>query len=191
MINNKFDHITDNELLEKFYETSNNEYLGILLQRYTLLLLGTCMKYLKNESDAKDAVQQVFLKAINELPKYRVTYLKSWIYMVAKNHCLMQLRKKNIITDIDNVSIENEDEFDIENYRLKEFELQLLEQSIELLNEEQKKCVLLFYIQKKSYTEITAALGFTLMQVKSYIQNGKRNLKLLIEKKRKQTNESI
>lgn len=191
MINNKFDHITDNDLLEKFYETSNNEYLGLLLQRYTLLLLGVCMKYLKNETDAKDAVQQVFLKVINELPKYRVTYIKSWIYMVAKNHCLMQLRKKNIITDVDNISIENEDEFDIEIYRQKEAELQLLEQSIESLNDEQKKCVLLFYIQKKSYTEIKSSTGFTLMQVKSYIQNGKRNLKLLIEKKRNQSNELI
>jgi len=191
VINNNLEHITDNDLLEKFYETSNNEYLGLLLQRYTLLLLGTCMKYLKNETDAKDAVQQVFLKAINELPKYRVTYIKSWIYMVAKNHCLMQLRKKNITTDIDSIAIENEDEFDIENYKQKEIELQLLEQSIELLNDEQKKCVLLFYIQKKSYTEITSSTGFTLMQVKSYIQNGKRNLKLLIEKKRKQSNELI
>ena len=86
--------IPDNELLAYYYNDGNNRWLGILLQRYTLLLYGVCMKYLKNEEEAKDAVQQVFEKAINELAKYKVDYFKSWIYMVAKNHCLMKLRDK-------------------------------------------------------------------------------------------------
>ncbi|HRG94574.1 MAG TPA: sigma-70 family RNA polymerase sigma factor, partial [Chitinophagaceae bacterium] len=89
-----YQHMTDQELLEKFHEDHNNEWLGILLQRYTLLLLGVCMKYLKDEEDAKDSVQQVFLKVIQELHKYKVEYFKSWLYMVAKNHCLMKLREK-------------------------------------------------------------------------------------------------
>ena len=97
-----YQHITDNELLIYYYTEKDNKWVGILLQRYTLLLLGTCMKYLKNEEEAKDAVQQIFLKAITELSKYKVEYFKSWIYMVAKNHCLMKLRDKNIfIEDID------------------------------------------------------------------------------------------
>src|SRR6202522_4130435 len=87
-------HMTDQELLERYYESRENDWLGILLQRYTLLLLGVCMKYLKNEEEAKDAVQQVFLKVIAELHKYKVDYFKSWLYMVAKNYCLMQLRSK-------------------------------------------------------------------------------------------------
>jgi DNA-directed RNA polymerase specialized sigma24 family protein len=89
-----FQHISDAELLDKFYNDKNNQWLGILLQRYTLLLLGVCMKYLKNEEEAKDSVQQVFLKAIAELQKYKVTYFKSWLYMVAKNHSLMKLRDR-------------------------------------------------------------------------------------------------
>src|ERR1700712_5347786 len=90
----RYDHITDNELLEKFYSDHNNQWLGIVLPRYTLLLLGVCMKYLKNEEEAKDCVQQIFLKTITELQKYQVDYFKSWIYMVAKNHCLMKLRDR-------------------------------------------------------------------------------------------------
>src|ERR1700754_2301558 len=90
----KYDHISDQELLEKFYADHNNEWLGILLQRYTLLLLGVCMKYLKNEEEAKDSVQHIFLKVIQELHKYKVDYFKSWLYMVAKNHCLMKLRDR-------------------------------------------------------------------------------------------------
>src|SRR6476619_8489897 len=87
--------IDDKELLQRFQQDGNNEWLGILLQRYTMLLFGVCMKYLKNEEDAKDSVQQIFLKVINELQKYKVEYFKSWIYMVAKNHCLIKLRDRH------------------------------------------------------------------------------------------------
>src|SRR5947209_12879634 len=95
---NRYDHITDGELLEHFYADGNGEWIGILLQRYTLLLLGVCMKYLKDETEAKDCVQQIFLKVLTELPKYKVEYFKSWLYMVAKNHCLMRLRDKGART---------------------------------------------------------------------------------------------
>ena len=78
----QYDHTSEQELLESFYSDRNNEWLGILLQRYTLLPFGVCMKYLKNEEEAKDAVQQVFEKAIKELGKYKVDYVKSWLYMV-------------------------------------------------------------------------------------------------------------
>ncbi|HKZ66970.1 MAG TPA: sigma-70 family RNA polymerase sigma factor, partial [Chitinophagaceae bacterium] len=90
----KYNHITDQELLQNYQNDHNSEWLGLLLQRYTLLLLGVCMKYLKNEEEAKDSVQQIFLKVIQELQKYKVEYFKSWLYMVAKNHCLMKLRDR-------------------------------------------------------------------------------------------------
>jgi RNA polymerase sigma factor (sigma-70 family) len=179
----QFEHISDNELLDFFYQSNDNKYLGILLERYTLLLFGTCMKYLKNEANAQDAVQQVFLKAINELPKYKVTYFKSWIYMVTKNHCLMQLRKKNQFIDFAEDLLTHDDDNEIEKMKTKEATFTFLEVALDELNIDQKLCLELFYLQKKSYNEIASLTGSTLMQVKSNIQNGKRNLKLLIEKK--------
>jgi RNA polymerase sigma factor (sigma-70 family) len=181
----KYNHIDDNELLKKFYADHNNEWLGILLQRYTMLLLGVCMKYLKNEEEAKDAVQQVFLKAINELHKYKVDYFKSWIYMVAKNHCLMKLRDKGKYTiEITDQLMANPDEAtDKNNYIEKDKVLTNMAEALLQLNKEQQLCVTLFYLEKKSYQEITAQTQFSILQVKSYIQNGKRNLKLLMEKK--------
>ncbi len=179
----KYQHITDAELLQHFYADKNNEWLGILLQRYTLLLLGTCMKYLKNEELAKDAVQQIFLKAIAELQKYEVSYVKSWLYMIAKNHCLMQLRDKNKILEIDEANTPLFDDFDIQDLQQKERTLIVLEECLKSLQNEQKTCVTLFYLQKKSYQQIVNETNFSLLQVKSYIQNGKRNLKILIEKK--------
>jgi RNA polymerase sigma factor (sigma-70 family) len=185
--NSKYRDYSDQQLLEKFYSSGHNEWLGILLDRYTLLLYGVCMKYLKNENEAKDSVQQIFLKSIGELHKYEVTYFKSWIYMIAKNHCLMQLRSRpGKYTDSieDKISIRAEEE-DTGALRQKEVTLDLMEAALQELSSEQKLCVTLFYLQKKSYQQITEETGFTYMQVKSYIQNGKRNLKLLVEEKMK------
>ena len=178
-------HISDQELLEKFYADRDNQWLGILLERYTLLLLGVCMKYLKNEELARDSVQQIFLKAITELQKYRVEYFKSWIYMVAKNHCLMQLRDKpgkKTIEVKEGIAAET-DEIDKESLLLNEKTYEYMGEALKELNAEQQLCVTLFYMEKKSYQQITEQTGYSMMQVKSHIQNGKRNMRILIEKK--------
>jgi len=174
--------ITDSALLSRFYADHNKEWLGILLERYTLLLLGVCMKYLKNEEEAKDAVQQIFLKALNELEKYPVTYPKSWLYKIACNHCLMKLRDQKINVPLSDYLFEETDS--TEDHLTKELNLTLLDDCLSELNNEQKTCITLFYLQKKSYQEIVDLTGYTALQVKSHIQNGKRNLKLFMEKKR-------
>jgi RNA polymerase sigma-70 factor (ECF subfamily) len=178
--------MTDQELLNQFYQDHDNEWLGALLQRYTLLLLGVSMKYLKNEEEAKDNVQQIFLKVIQELQKYRVEYFKSWLYMVAKNHCLMRLRDKHgkITAELnERLSSRADEETDLGSLTDNEHTLELMEAALTELNPEQQQCVSLFYLQKKSYQQVSDETGFTMLQVKSYIQNGKRNLRLLIEKK--------
>jgi RNA polymerase sigma-70 factor (ECF subfamily) len=179
----KYKHINDNELLKQFYADKNNEWLGILLQRYTLLLLGVCMKYLKNEEEAKDGVQQVFLKAITELHKYKVDYFKSWLYMIAKNHCLMKLRDKGKQpVEINDLLLATVDERGVKmNYSAKDSILTQMELALQQLNEEQQQCVTLFYLHKKTYQQITEQTGYSLLQVKSNIQNGKRNLKIMLQ----------
>jgi len=187
MKTNRYDHISDQELLEYFYADKNQEWIGILLQRYTLLLLGVCMKYLKDETEAKDCVQQVFLKVLTEVPKYKIEYFKSWLYMVAKNHCLMRLRDKGArqVKELTEQHIPD-DENDKQDLLQNEQTYDLLEKALEELNEEQKTAVNLFYLQKNSYQQISEKTGFSLMQVKSFIQNGKRNLKIILERKLKQ-----
>ena len=178
----RFNHITDAELLQEFYNDHDNKWLGILLPRYTLLLLGVCMKYLKNEEEARDCVQQIFLKVINELHKYKVDYFKSWIYMIAKNHCLMKLRdQKNKIVELKQEVTETVN-FETDKISMAERDvlLQKMEAAINKLNPDQQQCVKLFYLEKRSYSEVAEITGFTSLQVKSYLQNGKRNLKLLM-----------
>lgn len=185
MTYSQFNHITDAGLLDNFYREKDNEWLGILMQRYTLLLYGVCMKYLKDEEEAKDAVQQIFLKAIAELRKYPVTYFKSWIYMIARNYCLMQLRDKSkvSVSVTEKMLVDTGEEEGLKAHQLKDTTLDMLDEALGELNRDQRKCVELFYLQKKSYNDIASITRFSLLQVKSYIQNGKRNLKNLIEKK--------
>ncbi len=180
MSQRNYNDIEDKDLLQRYYLDHNNEWLGILLQRYTMLLLGVCMKYLKNEEDAKDSVQQVFLKVINDLPKYKVEFFKSWLYMVAKNHCLMKLRDKGKYTaEINDQLMATPDETEGKMQAIeKDVHLNQMETALQQLNEEQKLCVTLFYLQKQTYQQIAEKSGYSVMQVKSHIQNGKRNLKI-------------
>lgn len=190
MAKNAFAHIEDKQLLDKFYTEGNNYWLGILLQRYTLLLFGVCMKYLKNEEDAKDCVQQIFLKVISEVQKYKVDYFKSWLYMIARNHCLMKIRDRQgkIPVELTDNLLTPEEDYNKQNLVEKDRTLALIEEGLHELNEEQKLCITLFYLKKKSYQEIADITGYNLLQVKSFIQNGKRNLKLIVEKKMKKLN---
>ena len=183
---NRYDHMTDAELLELYYTDKNQEWIGILLERYTLLLLGVCMKYLKDETEAKDCVQQIFLKVLIEVGKYRIDYLKSWLYMVAKNHCLMKLRDKGKVVKELNENHASHSETDKNEMLASEKTYDLLEEALKELGEEQRQCVILFYLKKNSYQQISEKTGYSQMQVKSYIQNGKRNLKILIDRKTKQ-----
>jgi len=174
--------LTDQEILRHFYADHDNEWLGALLERYTMLLYGVSMKYLKNPEEARDAVQQIFLKAITELHKYQVSYFSSWLYMIAKNHCLMQLRnrRQGIAVDLVNEPVS---EINDPDPLQDEILLRELQEALQHLNPEQKTCISKFYLEKKSYQSIASETGFNLLQVKSYIQNGKRNLRILLENK--------
>lgn len=187
-VNNSHNNFSDQELMHQFKATGNNLYLGILLERYSLLLLGVCMKYLKNEEAAKDAVQQVYAKAIVELQKYNVEYVKSWLYTIARNHCLMELRNRHQTLPADVVAnniIEEDPFLSRQMVTDKNLLMELTGEGLLQLPEPQQRCVTLFYLAKKSYQQISEATGYNLMQVKSHIQNGKRNIKLWVEKQLK------
>lgn len=184
-----FADITDAQLLDRFYEDGDQQWLGVLLERYTLLLFGVCMKYLKDEEEAKDCVQQIFLKVLTDAARHKISFFKSWLYMVAKNESLMRLRngpgKKTKALQDDHQVIEQPPE---KSLLEKEQTYQLLEAAMEELNAEQRTAVSLFFLQKLSYQQISDQTGFTIFQVKSYIQNGKRNLRLMLERKLKNSN---
>lgn len=178
-----YQHLTDQELLQRYDSSGQTEWLGMLLKRYTLLLFGVGMKYLKNEEEAKDIVQAVFLKALIELPKYKVVYVKSWLYMIARNQCFMKLRQKNNTFSMEEYTSEIADTTDsYPNILHQDALIGSIEVALNQLNIEQKTCISLFYLQKLSYQQISDKTGYSLLQIKSHIQNGKRNLKIKLQK---------
>jgi RNA polymerase sigma-70 factor (ECF subfamily) len=181
--------LSDQELLQLYRTSGNNQYLGTLLQRYTFMLFGVCMKYLKNEEEARDAVQQVFSKVIIEIPRHQIEFFKSWIYMVARNHCLMMLRNRHQTIPaewLDEMHQPAEDPLQQAAQEMEKEKLtNLMEEGLQQLQEPQKQCVDLFYLKKLSYQQVSEKTGLTLMQVKSNIQNGKRNIRIWMEKQLK------
>lgn len=149
------------------------------------------MKYLKDTDTAKDMVMQIFEKLLLELRNHEVANFKAWLYMVSKNQCLMYLRKEKThkhvellnSDDRDEEGVEIEDVGHPEDKEIKEMQLLHLEDGMKVLNDQQKTCIELFYLQGKSYDEVAEITGYSMLQVKSYIQNGKRNLKIYMEKK--------
>jgi RNA polymerase sigma-70 factor (ECF subfamily) len=182
---------SDATLLDLYKQDKDTKWLGYLFERYSLLVFGVCMKYLKQVNDAKDATQLVFEKAFVEINKYEVSFFKSWIYSIARNHCLMQLRSKghqtvfmDTIPEELGEDLTTKDLFN-SNEDLLEKQIENLGEAIQHLNQEQKTCIELFYLQKLSYRDIEEKTGFNFQQVKSHIQNGKRNLRIFLEQKQK------
>jgi len=174
---------SDLELVTLFKESGNNSYFGELFKRYSHLVFGVCMKYFKDEDDSKDAVMQIFEKLPEDLKRHKITNFKGWLHSVAKNHCLMELRTKAARHEKDNELVKDFEifmEYDSELHLEKEQELVNLEEAIKKLKEEQKVCIELFYLQEKSYLEVVKVTGYDMNKVKSCIQNGKRNLKILM-----------
>ena len=181
---------SDDELLSDYSETRNMEVLGQLYQRYMHLVYGVCLKYFKEREKSKDAVIQMFEKLVVEIEKHEIRNFKSWLYVVSKNHCLMEIRKTKpaqtlLISDEKELAVfmESEPEMHPVDREPEEINENALNDCIERLKEEQKQCIRLFYFENRSYREICSALNLEENKVKSFIQNGKRNLKICLESK--------
>lgn len=175
-------HIPEKELIRLYGTDRNPEWLGIALERYTVILIGVCMKYLKDQEEAKDIVQQVFIKALHTLKQQQVDNLGGWLYRVAKNECLDHLRKQTYNSDIETAQYHLQaEDTDLTTYLQQDITITALHKAIGELKEDQKICIELFYLQQKSYQEISEITKFEIKQVKSNIQNGKRNLKIKLE----------
>ncbi len=187
-ISGKYQKYSDEELLQKFRLSGNLDLLGELFARYMHLVYGVSLKYFKDRDEAQDAVMNIFEKLITNLPKHKVQNFKSWLYVLTKNHCLMEIRsRKSTDRKLEGLKIEQEfmesaDEMhpiDREDNSIED----ALKNCIEKLKSEQKQCIELFYYKKLCYQEVAEKLNMDEKKVKSYLQNGKRNLKICLEGK--------
>lgn len=177
----------DAELLRLYRQTGQLEHLGELFQRHSEMVYLVCLKYLKHEEESKDATMQLFEHIADALLKHDVSNFKSWLHSTTRNFCLMQLRagKKSRTVSLDespSLFMENAAPMHLTEAEQTEKAEQTLQLALQELPPEQRQCIELFYLQQKSYKEISDLTGCELNKVKSYIQNGKRNLKLYMEK---------
>jgi len=175
----------DEELIVLYKKTQERQIIGILFDRYIHLVFAACMKYFRDADDAQDAAMEIFESLPEKLIKHNIEYFKGWLYTTTRNHCLMSLRKVKPeiriekIENFSHLSVENEGNLHLE-YTNEENNENVLKYLAELKHE-QKVCVELMYLQGKSYKDIADETGFGLKNVKSFIQNGKRNLRLMME----------
>lgn len=186
--NINYTDLSDNELIERFRYSHDNKYVGELYLRYAHLVLGLCLNYYQDKEKAKDATMSIFENLISELKKHSITHFKSWLYTVSKNHCLQELRKTQTLRKKEDAyeSFFSETMELTEDNHLnteKEQWLVKLEDGLQELKEDQQKCLRLFYLEGLSYADIVEKTNYTLKEVKSNIQNGKRNLKIKLEEK--------
>ena len=178
---------TDEDLLLAYRKKDDPRLLEELLGRYIRFVFLVCMKYMRNEEQSKDLSMQVFEKVIADLPRFEIHHFKSWLHVVAKNTCLMHLRSQKGVHEIRLDQIKEPETF-VKNDTLlhheydnnRELRLSQLEEAIATLEDGQQQCIRLFYLDEKSYSEVAGLTGYDLNQVKSFIQNGKRNLRNML-----------
>jgi RNA polymerase sigma-70 factor (ECF subfamily) len=172
----------DNKLLNSYRKSGDLAVLGRLYEKQMPLIYGVCLKYLKDEEQAKDAVMGIFEELIVKVKQHEISQFRSWLYVLSRNYCLMQLRSGK---KMETVNLDDFMEFipvlhpDDNN---REMAMQALERCMDKLPVAQKQSIDLFYLKEKCYKEIAELTSFSLNEVKSYIQNGKRNLKICLER---------
>ncbi|MCF0068920.1 sigma-70 family RNA polymerase sigma factor [Dyadobacter sp. CY261] len=177
--------VPEAERLAAYRRSGDIAVLGALYAPYMDMVFGVCFQYLRNEDDSKDAVMQIFEKLVADLKQHEVSNLKSWLHSVARNYCLMKVRSERAAAGTESLD-DGEREFYIEmqpgdSALVLDGQLDALDECLQKLVSEQRISIELFYLQNKCYRDIAGETGFEMGKVKSFIQNGKRNLKICIE----------
>ncbi|MFK7932659.1 MAG: RNA polymerase sigma factor [Saprospiraceae bacterium] len=187
------EQLSDEELIHRFQRDGHRIYVSMLYRRYEHLVYGNALKYFTDHNDRKDVVGEVFEKVMRKLPDTAVKSFPNWLFIMTRNICISRLRKHSPeYSSSDNwEEVEKKSDNFMENAAVARLmneqnsnqQLELLREAVAELNEEQRKCVQLFFLEEKSYREITEITAFSIKKVKSMLQNGKRNLRIQLNKK--------
>lgn len=179
--------LKDEQLIRLYQQSKDTNYVGELYRRYTHLVYGVCLKYLKDPEESKDAVMQIFEQLLGVLKKQEITNFNNWLHVLTRNHCLMQLRIEKTQAEkmkaLARTGLNTDSNPDADySQLLLEAKMETLEKGLTQIPAEQRQCLELFYLHQKSYKEIADITGYDLTKIKSYLQNGKRNLKIYLDR---------
>ena len=186
------ENLTDEELLKRYCDSGELVYFVEAYKRYMPLVYGVALKYLKRPEDAQDAVMQLFEELVVKIKGVEIQSFKAWLYTCIRNNCLMEIRKrsKNLSVSLDDSFMEFCDDFHLTVVSESEDREKSLRECVESLPEKQRISVRYFFLNELSYKEVEERTGFSSKMVKSFIQNGKRNLKLCLQRKGITSNET-
>jgi len=181
------DEMSDENLVDGYLKTGDKEFIAVLFERYTHLVYGICLNYIQDPDECKDAVMEIFEGLFQKLADHHVLNFRNWLYTVSRNHCLMNIRKAGTMTRANDGFSKTEESTVHPEYMLDDdeelmFSKDVISSAVKQLNPEQEKCIMLMYVDDKSYRDISDLTGYSLNEVKSHIQNGKRNLKNYLRK---------
>jgi RNA polymerase sigma factor (sigma-70 family) len=178
------DSLSDEVLLAQHIRAGDAEALGKLYQRYMPMVYGVCLKIFKEQGRSEDAVMGIYEELNRKVKDHEISAFRGWLYVLARNYCLMELRKDKR-KPVQHHAPEDMARFDDVDAAV-DFELpgqkNILEQCLKQLQDAQRLAVQWFYYEDKSYKEISDLIAEEVGKVRSYIQNGRRNLKICIEK---------
>jgi len=176
--------LTDGILAQQALAGDEDAY-AMLVKRYSAALFNFICRFLNDYDAASDILQQVFLQLYLSLPKLRTGEpLKAWLFQVARNRCVDELRRKHAIhfselqvsTDDDELSLldslpdtEPLPEEVVDQHDLQE----ILQQAIDTLPVKYRSVVLLRYVAQLSFAEIGRSLQMPEATVKTYFQRAK------------------
>lgn len=183
--------LSDEEILKAGSSASAKNAWEELYRRYAALCLGLCIKYLKDRESAKDAVSEIFVRLKADMQKHQIENFRAWFYVYAKNHCLGILRKQQSLQRKqpeveENFAFHSQTPYDFEN----ELQISAVESALKQLKPEQRACITEFYLARQTYEEVAEKLNYTIRQVKSHLQNGRRNLRLIMEENTRSNRQS-
>ena len=179
---------SDKELLSKYRDTKDQKWLSQLFGRYVQLIYGVCLRYTPDVREAEDFTMEIYQKVADKALTHQIKSFKSWVYVVSKHHCLEHIRKitGRRIESFDPNFMQMQSEFhpidEMEDKMVMEAKFEVMEHCLKKLNDLQKLSIELFYYKNKSYVEIANLIEDEVSQVRSYLQNGRRNIKKCIER---------
>jgi len=177
--------LSDEDIISLYKEKQWNSCIDELYQRYSHMVFGVCLKYVKQTENAEDLTLSLFASLTEKLLQHQVQHFKSWLYVSARNSSLMFLRANKMNQELKQDDLLYDDSDQRLDEKLEKDELiESLIMVFEELKQEQRICVQLFYLQKKSYEEVAKITNYSMKEVNSHLQNGRRNLKILLDKRK-------
>ncbi|MCK7591194.1 sigma-70 family RNA polymerase sigma factor [Subsaxibacter sp. CAU 1640] len=179
--NKDFKEVSDEELVTAIVRTNDTLLFEILYDRHSKMVYNKCLGFSKNEDEAKDLTQDVFLKLFVKLSTFKGTAkFSTWLYAFTYNHCVnyvnRDVHKKMEKKSVDPSIVEDESEDEQNEYSFLQMRVDKLKSALELISPDDKMILLLKYQDFLTIKELESVLDIGESAVKMRLKRAKEKL---------------